>query len=76
MPRGRPRNQPIDESTEVSADEMTLSDEVSSDEDSKESWDVMNKYGVYIRTYTLEVHGSNASGLALQFAQKIGGSVK
>lgn len=42
----------------------------------KTSFDVHNKDGGFVRTYSLEIHGENAEALANQYATKIGGSVK
>ena len=49
---------------------------ITAPESTKVAWEVFNKDGAYVRTYSVEVHGSEANRLAHQFATKIGGSVK
>ena len=42
----------------------------------KESFDVFDEKGMFIRTYSVEVHGEEAGELAEGYALKINGSVK
>ena len=39
-------------------------------------WAVYDQNGIYVRSYSVEDHGSDASALAQQFADKIFGSMK
>ncbi len=41
----------------------------------KASFDVLNLNGVFVRSYSVEIHGESAESLANEFAAKIGGSV-
>lgn len=42
----------------------------------RESWNVHDIFGNYVRTYDIETHGEEASKLADNFAKKIHGSVR
>ena len=41
----------------------------------EKGFDVSDKDGVYVRTYSKKLHGKDAEKLAKQFADKIGGTV-
>ena len=48
----------------------------SEDEPVAYDWDVFDRFGNFVRTYTLEIHGERAGELADMFAGKIGGERK
>lgn len=73
--------EPVEEPKEdvVESEEPTpkqIEESIEEDDDSVAiSWDVL-KSGVYVRSYSIEVHGVDAKELAEQFATKVGGEVK
>jgi hypothetical protein len=44
-------------------------------QETKTSFDVHNRDGGFVRTYSVELHGEDAEKLANQYAGKIGGKV-
>ena len=59
---------------EIAPDEpMVQSVEV--EQSPKISFDVYNADGVFVRSYTVEIHGENAEALANEFAAHTGGKV-
>ena len=43
---------------------------------SGKEFSIFDKYGKFVRVYSIDVHGEDAESMASGFAKKIGGSVK
>jgi len=53
-----------------------LKEEIKEVKSSKDSFDVVNSTGGFIRTYSVELHGADAEKLAKEYAGKINGEVR
>lgn len=60
----------------VPADPTPVGTEKGSGKTKKGSFDVYNRGGALVRTYSEEAHGKDAEKLAKEYAEKIGGAVK